>query len=120
MRSRKVIGWALDRSRAATLNTEALQMALRTRKPAPGLVHHSDRGVQDAPGDYTDLRKANGIQISISRCGNPCDNAQCESFMKTLKYEEVYRNEYRGLTEARAQIGAFLEKSTTKNACTWC
>ena len=108
--SRKVIGWALHRTLQATLTIEALQTALRTRKPAPGLVHHSDRGVQYASGDYTDLLKANGVQISMSRCGNPYDNAQCESFMKTLKYEEVYRNEYRDLTEAHAQIGAFLEK----------
>ena len=108
--SRKVIGWALDRTLKATLTIEALQMALTTRKPAPGLVHHSDRGVQYASGDYSDLLKANGIQISMSRCGNPYDNAQCESFMKTLKYEEVYRNEYRDLAEARTQIGAFLEK----------
>jgi len=73
-------------------------------------VHHSDRGVQYASGDYTDLLKANGVQISMSRSGNPYDNAQCESFMKTLKYEEVYRNEYRDLDEARAQIGAFIEQ----------
>jgi putative transposase len=108
--SRKVVGWALDRTLEATLTIEALQMALRTRKPAAGLVHHSDRGVQYASGDYTDLLKAHGIQISMSRRGNPYDNAQCESFMKTLKYEEVYRNEYRDLAEARAQIGAFLDK----------
>ena len=108
--SRKVIGWALDRTLEASLTIEALQMALRTRKPTPGMVHHSDRGVQYAAGDYTDLLKAHGIQISMSRRGNPYDNAQCESFMKTLKYEEVYRNEYRDLAEARAQIGAFLEK----------
>ena len=107
--SRK-IGWALDRTLEATLTIEALQIALRTRKPAAGLVHHSDRGVQYASGNYTDLLKAHGIQISMSRRGNPYDNAQCESFMKTLKYEEVYRNEYRDLTEARAQIGVFLEK----------
>ncbi|HKV80414.1 MAG TPA: IS3 family transposase [Candidatus Sulfotelmatobacter sp.] len=107
--SRKVIGWALGRTLEATLAVEALQMALKARKPA-GLVHHSDRGVQYASGDYTDLLKANGIQISMSRRGNPYDNAQCESFMKTLKYEEVYRNEYRDLAEARAQIGVFLEK----------
>ena len=107
--SRKVVGWALDRTLEATLTIEALQMALRTRKPAAGLVHHSDRGVQYASGDYTDLLKAHGIQISMSRRGNPYDNAQCESFMKTLKYEEVYRNEYRDLAEARAQIGAFLD-----------
>ena len=85
-------------------------MALKTRRPAAGLVHHSDRGVQYASGDYTDLLKAHGIQISMSRSGNPYDNARCESFMKTLKYEEVYRNEYRDLAEARAQIGAFIEQ----------
>jgi putative transposase len=108
--SRKVIGWALGRTLEAVLTIEALQMALRTRKPTGGLVHHSDRGVQYASGDYTDLLEAHGIQISMSRRGNPYDNAQCESLMKTLKYEEVYRNEYQDLTEARAQIGAFLEK----------
>jgi transposase InsO family protein len=108
--SRKVVGWALDRTLEATLTIEALQMALRTRKPAAGMVHHSDRGVQYASGDYTDLLRKNGIQISMSRRGNPYDNAQCESFMKTLKYEEVYRNEYRDLDEAQAQIGVFLEK----------
>jgi putative transposase len=108
--SRKVIGWALGRTLEATLAIEALQMALETRKPAAGLVHHSDRGVQYASGDYTDLLKANGVLISMSRSGNPYDNAQCESFMKTLKYEEVYRNEYRDLAEARAQIGAFIEE----------
>lgn len=108
--SRKVIGWALDRTQEAMLTIAALQMALRTRKPAAGLVHHSDRGVQYASGDYTDLLKAHGIQISMSRRGNPYDNAQSESFMKTLKYEEVYRNEYRDVAEARAQIGVFLEK----------
>lgn len=108
--SRKVVGWALHRTLEATLTIEALQMALRTRKPSAGLAHHSDRGVQYASGNYTDLLRANGIQISMSRRGNPYDNAQCESFMKTLKYEEVYRNEYRDLIEARAQIGVFLEK----------
>ena len=108
--SRKVIGWALDCTLEATLTIEALQMALGTRKPAAGLVHHSDRGVQYASGDYTDLLKAHGVQISMSRRGNPYDNAQCESFMKTLKYEEVYRSEYRDLAEARAQVGVFLEK----------
>ena len=108
--SRRVVGWALDRTLEATLTIEALQMALRERRPAPGLVHHSDRGVQYASTDYTDVLKANGIAISMSRSGNPYDNARCESFMKTLKYEEVYRSEYRDLAEARAQIGVFLEK----------
>jgi transposase InsO family protein len=108
--SRRVIGWALDRTLEASLTIEALQMALRRRRPTPGLVHHSDRGVQYASGDYTDLLKANGIAISMSRKGNPYDNAACESFMKTLKYEEVYRTEYRDLAEAHASIGVFLEK----------
>jgi putative transposase len=108
--SRRVIGWALDCTLEARLTLEALRMALQQRKPAPGLVHHSDRGVQYASTDYTDLLKENGIVISMSRRGNPYDNATCESFMKTLKYEEVYRTEYRGLAEARASIGMFLEK----------
>ena len=108
--SRKVVGWALERTLEATLTVEALRMALAKRKPAAGLVHHSDRGVQYAAGEYTDRLTANGIQISMSRSGNPYDNAQCESFMKTLKYEEVYRSEYRDLAEARVRIGAVLEK----------
>ena len=108
--SRRVIGWALGRTLEATLSLEALEMALRKRRPAPGLVHHSDRGVQYASGDYTGRLKANGVVISMSRKGNPYDNARCESFMKTLKYEEVYRTEYRDLAEAHASIGVFLEK----------
>jgi putative transposase len=108
--SRRVIGWALGRTLEATLSLEALEMALRKRQPAPGLVHHSDRGVQYASGDYTGRLKANGVVISMSRKGNPYDNARCESFMKTLKYEEVYRTEYRDLAEAHASIGVFLEK----------
>jgi transposase InsO family protein len=108
--SRRVLGWALDRTLEARLAVEALQMAVGRRRPGPDLVHHSDRGVQYACSRYTELLKANGIRISMSRKGNPYDNAQCESFMKTLKYEEVYSSEYRDLAEARAQIGAFLEK----------
>jgi len=108
--SRRILGWALERSLEATLTLEALRMALQLRQPAAGLVHHSDRGVQYASTDYTDLLKTNGIVISMSRRGNPYDNARCESFMKTLKYEEVYRTEYRDLAEARACIGVFLEK----------
>jgi len=108
--SQRVIGWALGRTLEATLTLEALDMALRKRRPAPGLVHHSDRGMQYALGDYTDRLKANGVVISMSRKGNPYDNARCESFMKTLKYEEVYRTEYRDLAEAHASIGVFIEK----------
>ena len=108
--SRRVIGWALDRTMEDELTLAALRMALAHRIAGPGLVHHSDRGSQYASGDYTGLLKANGIDISMSRKGNPWDNAACESFMKTLKYEEVHRNEYRDLTEARNAIGEFLEK----------
>jgi putative transposase len=108
--SRRVIGWALDRSLEDELTLAALRMALRERQPAPGLVHHSDRGVQYASQDYTDLLQQHQVQISMSRKGNPYDNAKCESFMKTLKYEEVHRQEYRDLGEARSCIQRFLEK----------
>ncbi len=108
--SRRVIGWALDRHMEDELTLAALRMALSHRSVPPGLVHHSDRGSQYASNDYTDLLKMQGIGISMSRKGNPWDNAACESFMKTLKYEEVLRNEYRDLAEARASIPEFLEK----------
>ncbi len=108
--SRRVIGWALDRTLEDRLTLAALHMALMRRLVQPGLVHHSDRGVQYASKDYTDLLKDHGIQISMSRKGNPYDNATCESFIKTLKYEEVFRNEYRDLPDACARIRSFLEK----------
>jgi putative transposase len=108
--SRRVIGWALDRTLEDDLAINALEMALQRRSPAPGLVHHSDRGVQYASRDYTSLLLDHGCIISMSRKGNPFDNAACESFMKTLKYEEVYRQEYRDLPEAKRSIERFLEK----------
>lgn len=108
--SRKVVGWALGRTLDAELPIAALRMALRARQPAPGLVHHSDRGVQYASHAYTDLLHGHGVRISMSRKGNPYDNAFCESFMKTLKHEEVYRNEYRDLEDAAACISDFLER----------
>jgi transposase InsO family protein len=108
--SRRVIGWALDRTLEDELTLGALRMALARRIVELGLVHHSDRGTQYASTDYTNLLKDRGITISMSRKGNPWDNAACESFMKTLKYEEVHRNEYRDLPEARAAIRDFLEK----------
>ncbi|MBV9264905.1 MAG: IS3 family transposase [Acidobacteriaceae bacterium] len=108
--SRRIIGWALDRNLEDDLAIAALSMALKQRTPSEGLIHHSDRGVQYASNDYTQLLKDHGIRISMSRRGNPYDNAACESFMKTLKYEEVYRQEYRGLSEARASIAQFIEK----------
>ena len=108
--SRRVIGWALDRTLEDELTLAALRMALQRRKPTAGLVHHSDRGVQYASRDYTELLLEHGVRISMSRRGNPYDNALAESFLKTLKYEEVYRQEYRDLAEARASIERFLEK----------
>jgi putative transposase len=108
--SRRVIGWALDRTLEDELTLQALHMALKQRKPAAGLVHHSDRGVQYASRDYTALLAEHDIRISMSRRGNPYDNALAESFIKTLKYEEVYRQEYRDLAEARASIPRFLEQ----------
>jgi putative transposase len=108
--SRRVIGWALDQTLEAELVLAALRMALQERKPGPGLVHHSDRGVQYACGAYTDLLKQHQISISMSRKGNPYDNAACESFMKTLKYEEVYRQEYRSLAEALTSISEFINR----------
>lgn len=109
--SRKVIGWCLDRSLDASLTLTALEMAFQHRTVGPELVHHSDRGIQYACGEYTRTLKERGIRISMSRKGNPYDNAACESFMKTLKHEEVHRAEYRDLADARAQIGKFLEKA---------
>jgi transposase InsO family protein len=107
--SRRCIGWALEPYLEARLAVEALRMALATRKVEAGLVHHSDRGVQYASAVYTDLLKEQGIRISMSRTGNPYDNAQAERFMRTLKYEEVYLFEYETMLEARARISHFLE-----------
>lgn len=108
--SRRCIGWALERYIDTELTLTALQMALKRRNPKPGLVHHSDQGVQYAAGEYTDLLTRNRIAISMSRRGNPYDNAYAESFMKTLKYEEVYMFEYHDLPEARRRIAHFLEE----------
>jgi putative transposase len=108
--SRRVIGWALGQTLAAELAVTALRMALIERQPPAGLVHHSDRGVQYAAYAYTEILKQRHATISMSRKGNPYDNAACESFMKTLKQEEVYRNEYRDFQDARASMGEFLER----------
>ena len=108
--SRRVIGWALDVTLEDDLPLAALRMALELRRPAPGLVHHSDRGSQYASGDYTGLLKVYGFQISMSHKASPWENAGCESWMKTLKAEEVYRQEYRDLREARASIAQFIDE----------
>jgi putative transposase len=106
--SRRVIGWALGRTLEAELAVSALRMAIEERKPLPGLVHHSDRGVQYASHEYTELLKQH--HVTMSRKGNPYDNAACESFIKTLKQEEVYRNEYLDFDDAFSSIGEFLER----------
>lgn len=108
--SRRVIGWTLEYTLEDELTLQALHMALQRRKPEAGVVHHSDRRVQYASRDYAALLVEHGIRISMSRRGNPYDNAVAESFLKTLKYEEVYRQEYRDLTDARAAIPRFLEQ----------
>src|SRR4029077_12331812 len=99
--SRKVVGWALDRTLAARLPIAALAHAIAERHPPPGLVHHSDRGVQYASGAYVHLLHHHHIIPSMSRPENPYDNASCESFLKTLKREEIYANRYRDLGHLR-------------------
>ena len=107
--SRRVIGWSLGKTLEAELAVNALRMAIRRGRVEPGLVHHSDRGVQYASRAYTELLTEHGIGISMSRRGNPYDNAKAESFMKTLKYEEAYRTEYLDFRDAQQQIGRFIE-----------
>jgi transposase InsO family protein len=107
--SRRCIGWNLGRRLDDGLTLRALRMALERREVEPGLVHHSDRGVQYASKEYTDLLKESAIAISMSRSGNPYDNAKAESFMKTLKYEEVYLWEYDSFDDAKEQIARFFE-----------
>lgn len=108
--SRKVIGWALDNHLEARLAVEALDMAVAARNPAPDtLIHHSDRGVQYASNDYVARLSARGIAVSMSRVANPYDNAKAESFMKTLKTEEVNGKAYATLDEARRDIGRFID-----------
>jgi putative transposase len=109
--SRRVVGWALEGHLRASLATEALEMALQARRPALGsLIHHSDRGVQYACREYSARLEAHDIQPSMSRIGNPYDNAKAESFMKTLKQEEVDGRTYRDAKHAREAIGAFIEE----------
>jgi len=109
--SRRVVGWALEPYLEARLAIAALAMALEARRPPPdSLIHHSDRGVQYACGDYTEILAAHAIQASMSRIGNPYDNAKAESFMKTLKQEEVDGRNYRDADHARSAIGTFIEE----------
>ena len=108
--SRKVVGWALDDHLEARLAIQALDMAIEARNPAPdSLIHHSDRGVQYACREYSERLEARQIAASMSRVANPYDNAKAESFMKTLKAEEVNAKSYATLEDARSQIGEFID-----------
>jgi putative transposase len=108
--SRRVIGYAISPKLDASLTLEALRMAVTERQPGPGVIHHSDQGVQYASTEYTEELKALGFQISMSRRGNPYDNATMESFFKTLKQEEVYLYEYETIDDVRARLPYFIEE----------
>ena len=103
--SRKVVGWELDRTLAARLPAAALEKAIADRQPPPGAVHHSDRGIQYACAGYVSLLRKHGLIPSMSRPANPYDNASCESFMKTLKREEIYAGQYRFDSIRRSATG---------------
>ncbi len=108
--SRKVVGWALERTMATRLPKAALEQAIAARQPPPGLVHHSDRGVQYAADEYVKVLQQHQMIPSMSRPANPYDNASCESFMKTLKREEIYANDYLDLEHLRTNIEVFIEQ----------
>ena len=108
--SRKAIGYAISRNIDTALSLEALRMAIQTRNPPPGVIHHSDQGVQYAAHDYIDVLREHKFQISMSRKGNPYDNAAAESFMKTLKTEEVYLWEYRIYEDVLKRIPYFIDQ----------
>ena len=117
--SRKVVGWELDRTLATRLPMAALEKAIAERQPPPGVVHHSDRGVQYASGEYVQVLQQHQMIPSMSRPANPYDNASCESFMKTLKREEIYANEYRGSrSSAREHRGVHRPLLQSSAACT--
>lgn len=112
--SRRVVGWSISKSLNHQLTLDALEVALERRNPEPGLIHHSDRGVQYACNEYVDLLKKHKIQISMSAKGNPYDNAFAESFIKTLKYEEVYLWEYESIVDVLERIPHFIDEVYNK------
>ncbi len=107
--SRKTIGWALDRTLAARVAVAALQQAIDRRQPPTGVVIHSDQGIQFACSEFNQVVQAHQMIPSMSRPANPYDNAACESFMKTLKQEEIYCNQYQDFDELSAHLEEFLE-----------
>jgi len=108
--SRRCIGWALETHLGAELTLSALRMALARRRPPAGLMHHSDQGVQYAAHEYVALLREHGIEVSMSRAGKPNDNAACERFIRTLKYDEIYLRDYDDVADARRSIGRFLDE----------
>jgi len=108
--SRKVVGWALSPRLFTALPKAALVAALEARQPPRGLIHHSDRGVQYASHEYVQVLEGHGIIPSMSRPANPYDNASCESWMKTLKQEEIYAHRYRDLADLRSHLEEFIEQ----------
>ena len=110
--SRKVVGWALDYV-GGELADRGARAGDRAAQPSPGLVHHSDRGMQYACGDYAAILQRHQIIPSMSRPANPYDNASCESFMKTLKQEEIYANDYRDLNICAATSKSLSNTTTT-------
>jgi transposase InsO family protein len=108
--SRMVVGWALDRSLRARLALTVLEHAIMNREPPPGVVHHSDRGVQYASDAYVRMLRDHGMMASMSRPGNPYDNATCESFLKTLKREEICAKDYYDLEHLLESVGTFIER----------
>jgi transposase InsO family protein len=108
--SRNVVGWELAGTLVVRLPIAALEKAIAERKPPPGLVRHSDRGVQYASGDYMRILTKHQVIPSMSRPANPYDNASCESFLKTLKREEIYASSYENLEHLRGNIGIFIEQ----------
>ena len=108
--SRRCIGWHLSREMTTQLTRSAWHQAIVERHPKPGLIHHSDRGVQYASREYVEQLQAIGAQISMSAVGNPYDNAKAESFFKTLKQEEVYLKEYDSFADAEQNLTDFIEK----------
>ena len=112
--SRKVIGWSISKKIDAQLTLNALKMAIQRRQPPRGVIHHSDRGVQYLCDDYTDLLKENGFHLSCSRKGNPYDNAWTESFMKTLKYDEVHLQNFETYLDVVDRVPFFIEEVYNK------
>ena len=108
--SRKVVGWSLERNLPSGLAVAALEKAIAARQPAAGLIHHSDRGVQYASAEYVAVLEKHGMIPSMSRPANPYDNASCESFLKTLKREEIYANQYSDLEQLLTNIEEFIDQ----------